>query len=32
MVIDLNSAVEFLRERDNFLILSHAHPDGDTLG
>lgn len=32
MVVELNSAVEFLKERDNFLILTHAHPDGDTLG
>lgn len=32
MVLELNSAVEFLKERDNFLILTHAHPDGDTLG
>lgn len=32
MVINLDSAVDFLRKRDNFLILTHAHPDGDTLG
>ncbi len=32
MIIGLDSAVEFLKERDNFLILTHAHPDGDTLG
>ncbi|HAX84512.1 MAG TPA: exopolyphosphatase, partial [Ruminococcaceae bacterium] len=32
MVINLEAAVEFLRSRDNFLILTHSHPDGDTLG
>ncbi len=32
MIIDLNAAVEFLKNNDNFLILAHAHPDGDTLG
>ncbi len=32
MIIDLISAVEFLKSNDNFLILTHAHPDGDTLG
>lgn len=32
MVVELNSAVDFLKERDNFLILTHANPDGDTLG
>ena len=30
--ITLEQAAEFLRERDNFLILSHANPDGDTFG
>ncbi len=32
MIIDLIAAVEFLKNNDNFLILTHAHPDGDTLG
>lgn len=32
MVIKLEAAVEFLNSRDNFLILTHSHPDGDTLG
>lgn len=32
MVINLDTAVEFLKSRDNFLILTHSHPDGDTLG
>lgn len=32
MIIDLKTAVEFLENNDNFLILTHAHPDGDTLG
>ncbi len=32
MIIDLKTAVEFLENNDDFLILTHAHPDGDTLG
>lgn len=32
MIIDLDSAVEFLKNNNNFLILVHGHPDGDTLG
>lgn len=32
MTISLNEAAEFLKEHDNILILSHAFPDGDTLG
>ena len=32
MIIDLNTAVEFFNNNDDFLILTHAHPDGDTLG
>lgn len=32
MRIELSEAAEFLRGRDNFLILMHASPDGDTLG
>lgn len=30
--ITLNEAAEFFKERDDFLILSHASPDGDTFG
>ena len=25
-------AAQWLRERDNFLLLTHVRPDGDTLG
>ncbi len=32
MIIDLIAAVEFLKNNDKYLILTHAHPDGDTLG
>ncbi len=32
MNIDLIAAVEFLKNNDEYLILTHAHPDGDTLG
>ena len=32
MTIDIKQAAEFLKEHDNFLILSHANPDGDTMG
>lgn len=32
MIIDLITAVEFLKNNDEYLILTHAHPDGDTLG
>ncbi|MBQ8027716.1 MAG: bifunctional oligoribonuclease/PAP phosphatase NrnA [Clostridia bacterium] len=32
MLIDISSAVSFLQTHDNFTILTHAHPDGDTLG
>jgi hypothetical protein len=32
MIIDLKTAVEFLENNDDFLILTHSHPDGDTLG
>lgn len=32
MIIDLIAAVEFLKNNDEYLILTHAHPDGDTLG
>lgn len=32
MRIDVNECVRLLLENDNILILTHAHPDGDTLG
>lgn len=32
MIIKTNTAVELLRQHDNFLILTHMNPDGDTLG
>lgn len=32
MIIDINSAAEFLKNNNNYLILVHGHPDGDTLG
>lgn len=32
MIIDLIAAVEFLKNNDGYMILTHAHPDGDTLG
>ncbi len=32
MRIDIKQAVKFLRENDDYLILMHASPDGDTLG
>ncbi len=32
MLIDIGSAVSFLKSHDNFTIITHAHPDGDTLG
>ena len=32
MRIDLDAAAAFLREHDRYLILSHSHPDGDTVG
>ena len=30
--ITLSEAAEFLRSKDNFVILTHQNPDGDTLG
>ena len=30
--MDLNTCAEYLRERDNFIIITHRRPDGDTLG
>ena len=32
MRIEINEAVEFLKSHDEYLILMHASPDGDTLG
>lgn len=32
MVIDKKECVKLLRENGEFLVLSHEHPDGDTLG
>lgn len=32
MRIDVKRCAELFREQDNILILTHAHPDGDTLG
>ncbi len=32
MVIDLKQCAALLREHDEFVIISHEHPDGDTLG
>lgn len=32
MRIDIKKAAQILRENDDFYILSHANPDGDTLG
>ena len=32
MRIDVKKCAALLKERDNILILTHAHPDGDTLG
>lgn len=32
MVIDLKECAELLKEHSEFVIISHEHPDGDTLG
>ncbi len=32
MVISKKQCAELLKSNDNFLVLSHEHPDGDTLG
>lgn len=32
MVIDLKQCASLLREHNEFVIISHEHPDGDTLG
>ncbi len=31
-IYNLSQAAEFLKENDNFIILTHVYPDGDTLG
>ena len=30
--MDLNESAAFLRQRDNYIIITHRRPDGDTLG
>lgn len=30
--LSLSKTADFLKENDNYLILTHAHPDGDTIG
>lgn len=32
MRIDVNQCAQLLKDNDNIFILTHAHPDGDTLG
>lgn len=32
MTVDIHQSAAFLRERDDFLILTHRRPDGDTIG
>ena len=32
MIIDLRETAKLLESKDNILLLSHSHPDGDTLG
>ncbi len=32
MQIDLGAVASFLKNHDNFTVITHAHPDGDTLG
>lgn len=32
MTVDISGAASFLREHDDYMILTHSHPDGDTLG
>lgn len=32
MVIDRKKCIELINEHDEFIVLSHEHPDGDTLG
>ena len=32
MVVDLGGAASFLTAHDNYIIICHEHPDGDTLG
>ena len=32
MVIDKKECLKLLTENNEFLVISHEHPDGDTLG
>ena len=32
MLTDISNVTSFLKSHDNFTIITHAHPDGDTLG
>ncbi len=32
MVIDKKQCADLILQNDNFLVISHEHPDGDTLG
>ncbi len=32
MSVNLGTVASYLKEHDNFTIITHAHPDGDTLG
>ncbi|MDE7280016.1 MAG: bifunctional oligoribonuclease/PAP phosphatase NrnA, partial [Oscillospiraceae bacterium] len=32
MIVDLKETAEFLAEHDNYYILTHQSPDGDTMG
>lgn len=32
MIVNLNETAEFLKEHDNYYILTHQSPDGDTMG
>ncbi len=32
MIVDITAAADFLKEHDNYYILTHQSPDGDTMG
>ena len=32
MAVELNNAIKFIKEKDNFLITTHINPDGDGVG
>ena len=32
MVIDIKETAKLIKEHNEFLVISHEHPDGDTLG